>query len=158
MVIYLKRNNLRNLFCLLLGVLSLYLLDNTKLNKYIGYDKVKEYIKKDIDVFALGKGFFGDKILNLYNADISVSNSVIKEEKIGNLTVVYQSDNYLYSTYIGSVIKIDKNKDSYSIIISKTGGKILISNLKEVYVSLYQKIEADTLLALIDGYYFYEEI
>ena len=36
-----KRNNFRNLFTLLLVVLALYLLDNTKLNKYIGVKRAE---------------------------------------------------------------------------------------------------------------------
>ena len=38
------RKNGRNLMGLLLIVLALYLLDNSRLKKYIGYEKVKEYI------------------------------------------------------------------------------------------------------------------
>ena len=146
------------MFCLLLVVLSLYLLDNTKLNRYIGYKKVKEYIKTDINVFALGKGFFGDKLFDFYNAEQSVSSTVIKVEVIGNKTIIYQSDNHLYSTFIGSVMSIKKYDDSYSILVGMTDKNILISNLKEVYVKLYQKIEADTLIGMIDEWYYYEEI
>ena len=75
-----KRNNFRNLFSLLLVVLALYLLDNTKLNKYIGYEKVKEYINEDIDVFGVAKGFFGEKLRLFYNTEHSVSSTIIKEE------------------------------------------------------------------------------
>ncbi len=153
-----KRNNFRNLFSLLLVVLALYLLDNTKLNKYIGYEKVKEYINEDIDVFGVAKGFFGEKLRLFYNTEQSVSSTIIKEEKYGDGYKVYLSDDFLYSSYIGTVIKISKEDNYYSIIISKSNGKILISNLIDVKVSLYEKIEADTLLGVIDGFYYYEEI
>ena len=153
-----KRNNFRNLFSLLLVVLALYLLDNTKLNKYIGYEKVKEYIKEDIDVFGVAKGFFGERLKLFYNTEQSVSSLVIKEEKYGKGYRVYLSDDLLYSSYIGTVIKISRVDNSYSIVISKSNGKILISNLIDVKVSLYEKIEADTLLGIIDGFYYYEEI
>ena len=153
-----KRNNFRNLFSLLLVVLALYLLDNTKLNKYIGYEKVKEYIKEDIDVFGVAKGFFGERLKLFYNTEQSVSSTVIKEEKYGKGYRVYLSDDLLYSSYIGTVIKISREDNYYSIVISKSNGKILISNLIDVKVSLYEKIEADTLLGIIDGFYYYEEI
>jgi hypothetical protein len=153
-----KRNNFRNLFSLLLVVLALYLLDNTKLNKYIGYEKVKEYIKEDIDVFGVAKGFFGERLKLFYNTEQSVSSTVIKEEKYGKGYRVYLSDDLLYSSYIGTVIKICRDDNYYSIVISKSNGKILISNLIDVKVSLYEKIEADTLLGIIDGFYYYEEI
>ena len=153
-----KRNNFRNLFSLLLVVLALYLLDNTKLNKYIGYEKVKEYIKEDIDVFGVAKGFFGERLKLFYNTDQSVSSTVIKEEKYGKGYRVYLSDDLLYSSYIGTVIKISREDNYYSIVISKSNGKILISNLIDVKVSLYDKIEADTLLGIINGFYYYEEI
>jgi hypothetical protein len=153
-----KRNNFKNLFSLLLVVLALYLLDNTKLNKYIGYEKVKEYIKEDIDVFGVAKGFFGERLKLFYNTEQSVSSTVIKEEKYGKGYRVYLSDDLLYSSYIGTVIKISREDNYYSIVISKSNGKILISNLIDVKVSLYEKIEADTLLGIIDGFYYYEEI
>ena len=153
-----KRNNFRNLFSLLLVVLALYLLDNTKLNKYIGYEKVKEYIKEDINVFGVAKGFFGERLKLFYNTDQSVSSTVIKEEKYGKGYRVYLSDDLLYSSYIGTVIKISREDNYYSIVISKSNGKILISNLIDVKVSLYDKIEADTLLGIINGFYYYEEI
>ena len=153
-----KRNNFRNLFSLLLVVLALYLLDNTKLNKYIGYEKVKEYIKEDIDVFGVAKGFFGERLKLFYNTEQSVSSTVIKEEKYGYGYRVYLSDDFLYSSFIGSVIKVSKEGNYYSIVISKSNGKILISNLIDVKVSLYEKIEADTLIGVIDGFYYYEEI
>lgn len=153
-----KRNNLRNLFSLLLVVLALYLLDNTKLNKYIGYEKVKEYIKEDIDVFGVAKGFFGERLKLFYNTEQSVSSTVIKEEEYGKGYRVYLSDDLLYSSFIGSVIKVSKENNYYSIVISKSNGNILISNLIDVKVSLYEKIEADTLIGVIDGFYYYEEI
>jgi hypothetical protein len=153
-----KRNNFRNLFLLLLVVLALYLLDNTKLNKYIGYERVKDYIKEDIDVFGVAKGFFGEKIKLFYNTEQSVSSNVIKEEEYGDGYRIYLSDDFLYSSFIGSVIKVSKEDNYYSIVISKSNGKILISNLIDVKVSLYEKIEADTLIGIIDGFYYYEEI
>ena len=99
-------------------MLSLYLLDNTKIKKLIGYEKVKEYIKTDINIFALGKGFFGDGVFEFYNLESAVSQTVYETVKIGDITVVYQTENELYSTFIGSVVKIIKYDDSYSVIIS----------------------------------------
>ena len=152
-----KRKNARNLFLLLLIVLALYLLDNTRLNKYIGYNKVKEYIKEDINIFGLSKRFFGEKLLNFYNQETHVASSVISEERYLDGYIVYQSDNLLYSNTIGTVVKIEKHNDIYSVTISKVTGNIYLSNIKVLYVNLYQKIEADTLIGIIDGYYYYEE-
>ena len=155
---HMKRNNLRNLFALLLIVLALYLLDNTRLKKYIGYNKAQEEIKKDINIFALAKGFFGNELLTFYNVTPHVSSNVIREEKYGNGYIVYQSNDMLYSMFLGSVIKIENNNGIYTIVISKEDGNILLSNLKMINVKLYQKIEADTLIGIIDGYYYYEKI
>ena len=102
-----KRNNLRNLFSLLLVVLALYLLDNTRLNKYIGYQKVKEEISKDINIFGLAESFFGNEMFTFYNTTPKVSSSVSYEEKYGNGYIVYQTDERLYSTFLGTVIKIE---------------------------------------------------
>ena len=153
-----KRNNLRNLFSLLLIVLALYLLDNTVLKKYIGYEKVKEEISKDINIFGLAESFFGDEMFAFYNTTPKVSSNVSKEEKYGNGYIVYQNDERLYSTFLGTVIKIENSSGMYSILISKLDGNLLISNLKMINVRLYQKIEADTLIGIINGYYYYEKI
>ena len=154
-----RNKSLRNLLFLLLITLSLYLLDNTRLNKYIGYKKVKEYMSEDINIFGLTKGFLGDKIFNFYNLDASVSNHIIKIEKHQNGSLVYQDSPLLYSVYVGSVIKIDKNNDIYTVVISTNNKNILITCLKSISVRLYQKIEADTLIGYINGeYYYYEEI
>ena len=152
------RKNGRNLVSLLLVVLALYLLDNTKLNKYIGYEKVKEYIKEDMDIFGTANGLFGKKILMFYDSDSFVFTPIISKEKYGNGYIIYQYDNYLYSPYVGSVIDIDYINKSYSITISNLNGKVLISNIKHLFVKLYQKIESGTLIGLIDEYYYYEEI
>ena len=153
-----KRNNLRNLFSLLLVVLALYLLDNTRLNKYIGYQKVKEEISKDINIFGLAESFFGNEMFTFYNTTPKVSSSVSYEEKYGNGYIVYQTDERLYSTFLGTVIKIENSGGMYSVLISKLDGNLLISNLKMINVRLYQKIEADTLIGIINGYYYYEKI
>jgi hypothetical protein len=153
-----NRNTLRNLFALLLIVLALYLLDNTRLKKYIGYNKVREEIKKDINIFGLAKGFFGNELLKLYNVTPNVSTNVISQEKYGDGYIVYQTDVMLYSTFLGSVTKIENNGGLYTVVISRDDGNVLYSNLKMIYVKLYQKIEADTLIGIIDGYYYYEKI
>ena len=153
-----KRNNLKNLFSLLLVVLALYLLDNTRLNKYIGYGKVKEEIKKDINIFGLAESFFGDELFSFYNTTPKVSSNVVREEKYGDGYIVYQSGERLYSTFLGTVMKIENSSGMYSVLISKLDGNLLISNLKMINVRLYQKIEADTLIGIIDGYYYYEKM
>ena len=153
-----KRNNFKNLVILLLSVLALYLLDNTRLNKYIGYEKVKIEIHKDINVFGLGKTFFGEGVLNFFNIETTVSSSVTSEVKSGNGYIVFQYDERLYSTFLGTVIKISKNRNLYSVVIGMAEQKILIGNIKILNVKLYQKIEVDTLIGYIDGYYYYEKI
>ena len=157
MVIFIRKNG-RNMISLLLIVLALYLLDNTKLKKYIGYHKVKEYIKEDMDIFSTAKGLFGKEILSFYNLDSSVSTPIISKEKYLNGYLVYQYDNHLYSEFVGSVIEIDYTNNVYSIVISGLSGNVLISNIKDLNVKLYQKIEAGTLVGMIDQYYYYEEI
>ena len=146
------------MFCLLLIVLSLYLLDNTRLKKYIGYEKVKEYIKTDINIFGLAKGFFGDNLFRLYNQSANVSSTITSKEKYQNGYIVFQTDNNLYSTFIGSVINIEKHDNYYTVTISRSDGNIILSNILHLNVKLYQKIEADTLIGIIDGYYYYEYI
>lgn len=157
-MIIIKRKNLRNLFCLLLVVLALYLLDNTRLSKYIGYEKVQENIKKEINVFGIAEGFFGNKMFLFYNTDTSVSNTIISEEESGNGYIVFVEENYLYSTFLGTVTSIKKEGKFYSVVISKVSGNVLYSNLNSVCVKLYEKIEVDTLIGSIDGFYYYEQI
>ena len=143
---------------LLLVVLSLYLLDNSHLKKYIGYEKVKEYISKDINVFGLGKGFFGDDIFMFYNTEATVNSNIIKEVEYHDGYLVYLSNDLLYSTFIGSVLKVEKYNGLYTIVIATTETNIMISNIKILEVSLYQKIEVDTLIGIVDGFYYYEKV
>ena len=156
-MIILKRHNLRNLFILLMITLALFLLDDTKLKRYIGYEKVKEYIKEDINVFGVAKGFFGNKIFDFYVLDSPVNSTVIKENKYGKGYLVYQEDDTLYSSFVGSVVNVEKVDDLYNVTISKTSGNITIFYLTEVSVNIYQKIELNTVIGKIDGYYYYEE-
>lgn len=157
-MIFIKRHNLRNLFCLLLVVLALYLLDNTKLKKYIGYEKVQESIKKEINVFGFAEGFFGNNIFNFYNTELLTNNTIIKEEKIGNGYFIYIEENKLYSTFLATVIDIKKHDEYYSVVLSKPSGNILLSYLKGINVRLYQKVEVNTVLGEVMGFYYYEEI
>ena len=152
------RKNGRNLFVLLVAVFALYLLDNSRIKKYIGYEKVKEYISKDMDVFGTAKGLFGESILSFYNLDSPTNTTIIKQEPYGNGYMVFQLENQLYSTFIGTVVKIDFNSEKYSIVISGLKGNVLIANISELNVGLYHKIEAGTLIGIIDGCYYYEEI
>ena len=152
------RKNGRNLFVLLLVVFALYLLDNSRIKKYIGYEKVKEYISKDMDVFSAAKGLFGEKILFFYNLDSPTNTTIIKQEPYGNGYLVFQLENQLYSTFIGTVVKINFNNEKYSIVISGLKGNVLIANISELNVGLYHKIEVGTLIGIIDGCYYYEEI
>ena len=69
---------------LLLVVLALYLLDNSRLRKYIGYEKVKEYISKDMDIFGTAKGLFGDNINSFYVLESKVSSTITSIEKYNN--------------------------------------------------------------------------
>lgn len=163
-MIYLKkRNNLLNLCILLIVLFALFCLDNTKLKKYIGYQKVKSYVLIDYNLYPLTEKFFGKGIFNFYNLDINVSNEIIDEIQMGEYTLVYQSNDKLYSTFLGSVSKINKKEDCYDVYISLRDCSIILCNLKEVEVFLYQKIEANTLIASLEKcevgyYYFYKKI
>lgn len=158
MVIIIKRHNIRNLFCLLLAVLALYLMDNTKLKKYIGFEKVQENIKKDINIFGLAEGLFGNKIYTLYNTELTTNNNIIKEFKIGNGCYIYIEENVLYSTFLATVINVEKNDSYYTVTLSKPNGNIKISRLIECDLNVYQKVEVNTILGIVDGFYYYEEI
>ena len=152
------RKNGRNLMGLLLIVLALYLLDNSRLKKYIGYEKVKEYISKDMDVFGLAKGLFGDDIISFYKVDSEVSSTITSTKKHGNGMIVFQLEDYLYSPVFGSVVNIKYQDNYYSITISTLKGNILISNIISLNLSLYQKIDVGTFIGMVDGFYYYEEI
>ena len=152
-----KRNNLKNLFCLLLVVLGLYLLDDTRLSKVLWYQKVKEYIEKDINVFGLSKGLFGDKLFNFYQLDSPVFNEVVREEKYKDGYMVYLDDDRLYSTYVGTVLSISKNGDFYNVTIGKSEGVITIYNLVYLDLNVYDKVEVGTLIGWVNGSYYYEE-
>ena len=95
-MISLKRNNISNLFILLLVTLALFLLDDTKLKRYIGYEKVKTYIKEDINIFGVAKGFFGNELFNLYILDAPVLNIEKEVFQYEDGYIVYQDDNRLY--------------------------------------------------------------
>lgn len=143
----------------MLCVLCLFLLDKTKLNKYIGYKKVKEIIVYDYNFYPIVKKVFGDKIFSLYNGEVSVNNDVIKEERLNDYYLVYQSNYELYSTFIGSVNRIEKNGNYYDVYINLGNSSIVICNLEDTNLRLYQKVEANTVIGYLPfdevGYYYY---
>ena len=135
--------------------------ENTKLKKYIGYQKVKSYILVDYNLYPLAEKVFGKGIFHFYDLEVKVNNDVIYEEKIGTLTKVYQTNEKLYATYLGSVTKIDKKEEYYDVSINLASGTIVIKGLVSVDVFLYQKIEANTIIGTLNscevGYYYYYE-
>ena len=133
MVVFLKRNNLMNLCLLLLVVFSLFLLDYTKLNQFIGYKRVKELVLYDYNFNNLSVKLFGKNIFNFYDFEVNVSNNIIKEIEYEDYSLVYQTEEKLYSTYIGSVYKIDKNKDGYDLYINLLDGKLVIYDLTTTF-------------------------
>lgn len=158
-MIILKRNNLLNLCLLFLILLTLFLFDKTKLNKYIGYKKVKEFVLVDYNIMPFAKKFFGDNFYDLYNEEINVSNSIIDEIKIDDYILVYVSEQVLYSTYIGSVSNIVKHNDLYDVYLNLSDEKIVFYNLIYTELKLYQKVETNTVLGYLpyskEGYYYY---
>ena len=154
-----KRNNLMNLCLLLLIVFSLFLLDKTKLNKYIGYKKVKQFLIVDYNFYPLANKVFGSVIHGFYQDDISVNNNIISEHFVDGYNLVYQSEELLYSTYVGSVFDINKRNDFYDVYINLGSGQLAIYNLKYTDLDLYQKIEANMIIGYLpyskEGYYYY---
>jgi hypothetical protein len=158
-VIFIKRNNLLNLCILFLTLFTLFLFDKTKLNKYIGYQKVKEYILIDYNFNPLVSKVFGKGIYSFYNSEVMVNNTILKEYFINDYYIVYQSEEILYSTYVGSVANIVKRDMYYDVYINLGSEELVIYNLCSTNLKLYQKIEANTPIGYlpfdIEGYYYY---
>ena len=148
---------LYRLIVLLLLVLVLYLFDILKWNKFIGFQKVQQEIKGEIEIFNLANKLFGDKMMLLYNDDLVTNSNINNIYEYGSGYLVYQNEPYLISDLCGSVVKISNNK----ITISTIDGFVIFSMLKDVKVNLYEKVEVGTKLALLfdsgDEYYYYFE-
>lgn len=148
-----------NLCFLTLVLFALFLLDRTKLNKYIGYNKVKEIILVDYNFHPLAKKVFGSEIYLLYNDEVNVNNNVLNEFLIDDYYLVYQSEKELFSTFVGSVFNINKREDCYDLYINLGSENLIIYNLEFTDLKLYQKIEANMVLGYLpfseDGYYYY---
>lgn len=158
MVVLLKGiKELYRLIVLLLLVLVLYLFDILKWNKFIGFQKVQQEIKGEIEIFNLANKLFGDKMMLLYNDDLVTNSNINNIYEYGSGYLVYQNEPYLISDLCGSVVKISNNK----ITISTIDGFVIFSMLKDVKVNLYEKVEVGTKLALLfdsgDEYYYYFE-
>jgi hypothetical protein len=138
---------------------SLFCLDYTKLNKYIGYKKIKSYVIKDVNYFSLVKNFIGDGVMYFYDNEVVVNNDILKEISVDGGYYIYQSSSILYSTMIGSVSEIKKGEEYYTVFVNTLDGRVMLFGLEEVYVSLYQKIEANTMIGSLyyskDGYYYF---
>lgn len=152
-----KRNDLKNFIVLILLVFLSYFLELTPLKRFIGYHKIKEYVKIEYNIFPLAKGFFGDKIFYFYDTDKSVNSNIIKEEKYNNGYLVYLSDTNIYSNVIGSVIDIKKENEYYTILISGVNNIYVYKGLSKVEVSIYEKIEVKTLLGTTSELVYYYE-
>lgn len=142
---------------------TLFCLDYTKLNKYVGYKKIRSYVVKDVNYFSMAKNFFGNSLMYFYDSEVSVSNNVLKEVSVDGGYYIYQSSPVLYSTVIGVVSDIKKGDEYYTIYINTLDGVLMLFGFDEIFVSMYQKIEADTVIGSLyyskDGYYyFYKKI
>lgn len=148
---------LYRLIILLLLVLVLYLFDILKWNKFIGFQKVQQEIKGEIEIFNLANKLFGDKMMLLYNDDLVTNSNINNVYEYGSGYLVYQNEPYLISDLCGSVVKITNNK----LTVSTIDGFVIFSMLKDVKVNLYEKVEVGTKLALLfdsgDEYYYYFE-
>ena len=156
MVIIIK-NTLKKSLCLLVVLTALIVVDSFKINGLIGYKKVKEYIKEDVNIFSLAEGFFGKMMYVFYNTESKVNSYVYNIEKKDKGYIVYQHDEYLYSPVIGTVSKVEKEGDYYSVTIDTIDRKIIYKYLLSLEVNIYDKVEVDTILAIVDGWYYYEE-
>ena len=150
-----KINRFKSLLILLLITFSLFIFDNFKIGKYIGYKRVKDYMQSEINVYKLAKCFYGDYLDVFYNYDLKTANLIIDSELYMDGTLYYTTSNLFYSSYVGTVIY----KDETSIKIATENNIINIAMLQKVNVNLYQKIEVDMVLAYLNkndkGYYFY---
>lgn len=142
---------------MLFVILSIFL-EKTPVNKYVGYHKIKEYVKIEYNVFPLAKEFFGDNIFYFYNSVGSVSSNILKEEEYGQGYIVYITDTVVYSNIVGSVISITKENDNYVLIISGVNNEFIFSGITKINVTMYQKIEVDTILGYTTkNTYYYEK-
>ena len=101
--------------------------------------------------------FFGVDIYKFYNTEKVANSNVLKEEKIGNFYKVTLDSNNLYSPFIATVVNIKKDNNYYVVTFSLPTKNLTIYNILKLNVNLYQKIDVNTLIGEVDGYYYYEE-
>ena len=122
-----------------------------------GYNKLKNYVVSEMSIFPLGESFFGADIYTFYNTEKVANSNVLKEEKIGDFYKVTLDSNNLYSPFIATVVNIKKDNNYYVVTFSLPTKNLTIYNILKLNVSLYQKIDVNTLIGEVDGYYYYEE-
>ena len=151
-------NSFKKIMFLFTVFTFLIFVDSFKITDIIGYKKTKDYIKTDINIFALAKGFFGDNIYSFYNTESSVNQPVYNIVESGNGQIIYTHENTIYSNYIGTVSKVYSYRNYYNLVIDIPGKKIHIKYLRKLNLSIYDKVEIDTIIGECDGWYYYEEI
>ena len=151
-----KRNDLKNLFVLILVVILSIILEKTPVKKYVGYHKIKEYIHIEYNFFPLAKDFFGDKLFYFYQTTNKVSSNVLKEENCNDGYMVYLSDEVIYSNIIGSVISVDERNNM--VMVAGVNHEYIFGGINLINVSLYQKVEIGTVLGYTEtSSYYYEK-
>ncbi len=132
-------------FILLLSVV----LDNKSI---INLSKIKTILEQNINIINITKKVNGKlNIIDLGDNIINVSLNDSTSKQIDTNKYLYkQKSSKIYSTVLGSVIKINNlPNERYEVVILDENNRVLTySNLKEVNVNIYQIIKVNDLIGV----------
>ena len=108
------------------------------MNENFNFVKITKAVNGTLNIFDLG-----DDVINV---SLNDSFSTILDE---NKYLYKQKSNNVYSTYLGSIVKINKVNDKYQVeILDENNKLIIISDLQEVKVKMYQIVKINDLIGV----------
>lgn len=143
--------NLISKFIYKLFILTCILLLSVVLDKYgiINLNTIKQHLNQNINFINVTKVVNGSlNIIDLGENVINVSLNDSKSTMIEENKYLYElKNNKVYSTILGSVIKINKVNNKYEVtILDENDRLITISELNKVNVKMYQIIKINDLI------------
>jgi len=108
------------------------------MSENFNFVKITKTVNGTLNIFDLG-----DDVINV---SLNDSFSTILDE---NKYLYKQKSNNVYSTYLGSIVKINKINDKYQVeILDENNKLIIISDLQEVKVKMYQIVKINDLIGV----------
>lgn len=143
--------NIISKFIYKLFILTCILLLSVVLDKYeiINLKTIKHHLNQNINFVNITKAVNGSiNIIDLGDNVIDVSLNDSKSKIIDENKYLYeQNESKVYSTILGSVIKIKNTNDEYEVMILDESNRVItISKLKKINVKLYQIIKINDLI------------